>query len=102
MKNFKKIWEIQHNWQLLFPFFGILILGYSAFKIANALTKTYSLILTIAAAALIFFLILTTVLQKVFAGTLVLSDQSLLLTLLCFQQIEHLYSSFAFLQNSYP
>ncbi|MEN8885843.1 MAG: DUF6787 family protein [Winogradskyella sp.] len=62
MKNFKKIWEIQHNWQLLFPFFGILILGYSAFKIANALTKTYSLILTIAAAALIFFLILKLIL----------------------------------------
>ncbi|WP_339625612.1 DUF6787 family protein [uncultured Winogradskyella sp.] len=62
MKNFKKIWEIQHNWQLLFPFFGILILGYSAFKIANTLTKTYSLILTIATAGLIFFLILKLIL----------------------------------------
>lgn len=37
MEKFKKHWEIQHNWQLLFPFFGVLILGYSAFKIAYSL-----------------------------------------------------------------
>ncbi|WP_296316802.1 DUF6787 family protein [Winogradskyella sp. UBA3174] len=58
MENFKKTWEIQHNWQLLFPFFGTLILGYSAFKIANTFTKTYGLILTILTAIVIFFLLL--------------------------------------------
>jgi hypothetical protein len=62
MENFKKHWEIQHNWQLLFPFFGILILGYSAFKLTNAFLKDYQLIFTVAASILTFFLLLKVVL----------------------------------------
>ncbi|WP_405571380.1 DUF6787 family protein [Winogradskyella sp. Asnod2-B02-A] len=58
MDKFKKHWEIQHNWQLLFPFFGLLILGYSAFKISNAFLENYGLTLTIVAALIIFFLLL--------------------------------------------
>jgi len=58
MKKFKKHWEIQHNWQLLFPIFGLIGLGYSAFKIANALLKTYGIVLTIVASVAIFFLLL--------------------------------------------
>ena len=35
MKNFKEKWEIQQNWQLIFPFFGLIGLIYSGFKISN-------------------------------------------------------------------
>ena len=58
MKKFKKHWEIQHNWQLLFPFFGLLILGYSAFKISNSIFKTYPLLLIIVVSIITFFLLL--------------------------------------------
>ena len=58
MEKFKKHWEIQHNWQLLFPFFGILILGYSAFKISNAILKDYNLVFIIAVAIIVFIVLL--------------------------------------------
>lgn len=58
MEKFKKYWEIQHNWQLLFPFFGILILGYSAFKISNAILGDYNLIFKIVASIVIFYFLL--------------------------------------------
>ncbi|WP_458626713.1 DUF6787 family protein [Winogradskyella sp. PC D3.3] len=62
MEKFKKHWEIQHNWQLVFPFFGVIILGYSAFKIANAFLKNYGLTLTIVVALIIFFLFIKLIL----------------------------------------
>ncbi|SFN68356.1 hypothetical protein SAMN04487989_102415 [Bizionia echini] len=37
MEKFKKSWEIQHNWQLLFPIIGILGLLYSCYKLAKLL-----------------------------------------------------------------
>ena len=55
MEKFKKHWEIQHNWQLLFPFFGLIILGYSAFKIANAFLEDYGITITIITSLFIFF-----------------------------------------------
>ncbi|MFK7833436.1 MAG: DUF6787 family protein [Winogradskyella sp.] len=58
MEKFKKHWEIQHNWQLLFPFFGMLILGYSAFKISNAVFKDYSSVLIIIVTLILFFVLL--------------------------------------------
>ena len=58
MEKFKKHWEIQHNWQLLFPFFGITILGYSAFKITNAFIKAYGLTITLIVSVVVFFLLL--------------------------------------------
>ncbi|TYB76204.1 DUF6787 family protein [Bizionia myxarmorum] len=35
MKKFKESWEIQHNWQLLFPALGLIGLLYSCFKLAG-------------------------------------------------------------------
>ena len=35
MQKFKTRWEIQHNWQLLFPLLGIIALLYSSYKIAG-------------------------------------------------------------------
>ena len=62
MEKFKKHWEIQHNWQLLFPFFGLVILGYSAFKISNGFLDNYGLTLTIVGALFVFFFLLKTTL----------------------------------------
>lgn len=58
MENFKKQWEIQQNWQLLFPIFGLLILGYSAYRIAHSFLKEYQLAFTIVVAVVLFFLLL--------------------------------------------
>lgn len=58
MKKFKTDWEIQHNWQLLFPFLGLVGLGYSAFKIAYAFLKDYTIVYTIIASIIIFYLLL--------------------------------------------
>ncbi|NRD20190.1 hypothetical protein HNV08_09020 [Winogradskyella eckloniae] len=58
MKKFKEQWEIQQNWQLLFPFFGLVILGYSAFKISNSILKDNSILLKIAVTSILFFLLL--------------------------------------------
>jgi len=58
MDNFKKQWEIQHNWQLFFPFFGLFVLGYSAFRITNAILYGYGTLLVIIISFVLFFLLL--------------------------------------------
>jgi hypothetical protein len=62
MEKFKTHWEIQHNWQLLFPFLGIITLGYSAFKIANAFLKNHGMLLILIAAFVILILLLKLIL----------------------------------------
>lgn len=37
MQKFKTHWEIEHNWQLLFPFLGIIALVYSSYKLSGIL-----------------------------------------------------------------
>ena len=37
MKKFKAKWQITHNWQLLFPLIGILILCYSCLKLTRSI-----------------------------------------------------------------
>lgn len=58
MEKFKKHWEIQQNWQLIFPLLGILILGYSAFKIANAFLSDYGLYIVIPVSLVLYFALL--------------------------------------------
>lgn len=58
MEKFKKTWEIQKNWQLIFPILGLIGLVYSSFKLANALLKENNLILVIATATILFFILL--------------------------------------------
>jgi len=58
MEKFKKTWEIQKNWQLIFPILGLIGLVYSSFKLANALLKENNLIFVIATAAILFFILL--------------------------------------------
>ena len=58
METFKKNWEIQKNWQLLFPVLGMLALVYSSFKLADALLKEYHLLVKIGVTAVLFFALL--------------------------------------------
>ena len=58
METFKTRWQITKNWQLLFPFLGIIILAYSSFKIALAFTKDFHIGITVALSVLIFFILL--------------------------------------------
>ena len=58
MESFKKKWEIQKNWQLIFPLIGIIGLIYSAFKLAYAFTNQLHIGLTIVLATIIFVLLL--------------------------------------------
>lgn len=58
MNKFKERWEIQQNWQLIFPLMGMVLLGYSAFKLATLVTGNSSPILTILASIVLTFLLL--------------------------------------------
>ncbi len=39
MRKFKQHWQITQNWQLIFPFLGLLGLGYSGYKLAFLLVR---------------------------------------------------------------
>jgi hypothetical protein len=56
MKRFKERWEITANWQLLYPLVGLVLLGYSAFKIGSAMFKEQPLWMIIVVSAVLFFL----------------------------------------------
>ncbi|MCX7547331.1 hypothetical protein OS188_05120 [Xanthomarina sp. F1114] len=58
METFKKNWEIQKNWQLIFPILGILALIYSSYKLVNAFLKEFHILLVIGATTVIFFVLL--------------------------------------------
>ena len=69
MKKFKEHWEIQKNWQLIFPVLGLIILAYSAFKISYAFLKDQNIVYTIIAVFPVFYSLLR-------------------LTLYCFKKLE--------------
>ncbi|MBA6153604.1 DUF6787 family protein [Gelidibacter maritimus] len=58
MENFKKNWQIQQNWQLLFPVLGILILGYCSYRLADVIVGNINLFLVLIASVVIFSLLL--------------------------------------------
>jgi len=58
MKNFKEHWNIKQNWQLLFPFLGILVLMYSSYKLANVAIKNTNILWVVLLAIVIFFVLL--------------------------------------------
>lgn len=41
MTSFKERWEIKHNWQLTFPFLGILSLIYTAYLISKNIIRSF-------------------------------------------------------------
>ncbi|HLV14440.1 MAG TPA: DUF6787 family protein [Xanthomarina sp.] len=55
MENFKKHWEIQKNWQLIFPLLGILLLVYSSFRLANVFLTEFHLLVKIGVTGVLFF-----------------------------------------------
>ena len=70
MEKLKQRWEIQKNWQLLFPILGVLVTIYSAYRLssrlANELHFSIQIVLTIliAYALIRFFLFLFTKVEK--------------------------------------
>ncbi|MGC1633650.1 MAG: DUF6787 family protein [Gelidibacter sp.] len=58
MDNFKQNWQIQRNWQLLFPVLGILILGYCSYRLADVIVGAINLFLVLIASVVIFSLLL--------------------------------------------
>ncbi|WP_299116647.1 DUF6787 family protein [uncultured Winogradskyella sp.] len=58
MEKFKKRWEITQDWQLLFPFLGIIALAYTSYKISNAVISKFGVIATVIFAAALFFVLL--------------------------------------------
>ena len=58
LENFKKRWEIQKNWQLIFPFFGIIFLLYSSFKLSKRLFEDLHVSILIVISIIFFFIIL--------------------------------------------
>ncbi|MHA7844569.1 MAG: DUF6787 family protein [Winogradskyella sp.] len=63
MKRFKEHWEIQHNWQLIFPLIGILGLGYSSYKLAVVLFGEFGDIVTIITSITLFVAVLIVTLK---------------------------------------
>ncbi len=41
MTSFKERWEIKHNWQLIFPFLGILALLYTAYLFSKNIIRSF-------------------------------------------------------------
>lgn len=61
MQKFKTRWEIQHNWQLLFPLLGIVALIYSSYKIAGLFFDRYessNILFLVVLSAIFYFLLL--------------------------------------------
>lgn len=57
MQKFKERWQIQENWQLVFPFLGITGIIYSAYKLAKILTKDINFFLTLSVALVVSYLL---------------------------------------------
>jgi hypothetical protein len=57
MDNFKKRWQIQHKWQLLFPILGVLGLAYSSYRLADLILSDVHYSFSIAL-AMVFYVIL--------------------------------------------
>lgn len=62
MKKFKERWEINKNWQLIFPLLGILGLGYSSYRLCSLFLKAQHVAFKIVLFAAIFFILLKLVL----------------------------------------
>ena len=58
MKKFKEHWNITQNWQLLFPFLGILVLIYSSYKLTYTVIKNTNILWAVLLTITIFFVLL--------------------------------------------
>jgi len=62
MQKFKQRWEIQKNWQLLFPVLGIIGLIYSSYKLSIIFYKDSNFYINILVTIIISFLLLKLIL----------------------------------------
>ena len=58
MKKFKEHWNIKQNWQLLFPFLGLLVLIYSSYKLTYTVIKNTNILWAVLLTITIFFVLL--------------------------------------------
>mgnify|MGYP003109040486 CR=1 FL=1 len=58
MKKFKETWEIQQNWQLLFPVLGLVGLLYSCFRLASLFPFLENIIIQLIATSVLFIVLL--------------------------------------------
>mgnify|MGYP003624187201 CR=1 FL=1 len=58
MNKFKENWEINNNWQLIFPFLGWIALGYSSYKLAYVFLKNFNVVFIVLLSAILFFVLL--------------------------------------------
>ena len=58
LNKFKTRWEIQQNWQLIFPLLGLIGLAYSAYKISSRIASAYPFIISILLTLGFFFILL--------------------------------------------
>lgn len=61
MKKFKEKWEIEKNWQLLFPFLGIITLLYCSYRLASLFfdrTDSSKLIFLVFLSIVLYFVLL--------------------------------------------
>src|SRR5690606_6690382 len=58
MDNFKRNWQIKRNWQLVFPLLGILILGYSSYKLSHLMVGSINLFMVIIVGVVLFSIML--------------------------------------------
>lgn len=58
MKKFKEYWQIQKNWQLIFPFLGLVGLGYSSFKLSKIFLNDENIVFGLLLSAVLFFILL--------------------------------------------
>ena len=57
MQKFKEHWQIQENWQLIFPLLGLVGILYSSFKFAKIITKDINSFLSVSVALIFSYLL---------------------------------------------
>jgi len=77
IKSFKNTWEISHNWQLIYPFLGILASGFSGYLIAKGVIKSINFQNTLLKWSVLAFV------------SLVITYLIIRLSLWCFKKLEH-------------
>ena len=58
LNKLKKHWNIEQNWQLIFPLLGTVVLAYASYKLTAAFFKDVHVLLTILFSCVIFYILL--------------------------------------------
>lgn len=58
MQNFKERWQIQKNWQLIFPIIGILGVLFSSYRLTKKITGDFNIFLTASITLVISYLLI--------------------------------------------